>query len=304
MPVNLRYTDWWYDDFPEQLSPYFDQIVILGKMPNKVNKTSGALFSPVNQNILYEQEQIRQYLNLELLENDILLLNDLSFPGMFANVLFHKRTKKCFTICHGTSKNAYDYFNHVRKSKWKTESAHANLFNKVFVATKYHQKKLGWKNIIKIGLPNPNLYKLGVDFKRHEKIYDIISVCRPGIQKVNKQLEYEVEKRFGKIIRKNCSSWNEYYNFVSQAKVIIITAKEETYGFCCVDAVVSGSVPLAPNKYSYPELLPSKYLYNDIDELIIKINKVLEGTLITPILRTQQTSFNFYDTLASEMLED
>jgi hypothetical protein len=137
-----------------------------------------------------------------------------------------------------------------------------------------------------------------------KKEYDIISVSRPSIQKVNKKLEKKVERNFGKIIRKDCNSWSEYYQFLSEAKVVLLSGKEETFGYQVMEAIMNNSTPLAPNKYSYPELLTKDYLYDDYDELRFKIWQVLNGQLLPPVkLKNQDLCNNFYKNLVGEMLK-
>ncbi len=74
-----------------------------------------------------------------------------------------------------------------------------------------------------------------------------------------------------------------YFDTLSSAKVLLITAREETYGYQIIDCFKygNGCVPLAPNQFSYPELLPDNYLYNryDIQGLIGQIRMVLDGNL-------------------------
>jgi hypothetical protein len=257
------------------------------------------MFSSWKTSSIFEQVQISEYMNLDLKDDDILFMSDLSFPGLFSNILYHKKPKRCFAYCHATSLNSHDYFEPVRYSKYPCEVAHSKLFNSIFVGSEYHKNKLGWNNIKVIGVPVPQYFLWSL-----KKEYDIISVSRPSIQKVNKKLEKKVERNFGKIIRKDCNSWSEYYQFLSEAKVVLLSGKEETFGYQVMEAIMNNSTPLAPNKYSYPELLTKDYLYDDYDELRFKIWQVLNGQLLPPVkLKNQDLCNNFYKNLVGEMLK-
>ena len=92
-PAKLRYQEWWYTEFVKNLKPYFSEILTLGGVQTYNSPTKGE-FSVHTSAIQYETLQIQQYNNLQLKEDDCLLLNDISYPGLFANVLFHKRPKR------------------------------------------------------------------------------------------------------------------------------------------------------------------------------------------------------------------
>jgi len=297
LPVSMRYQDWWFTQMPRQLSNHFDKVIVIGKENALVEEvSSGKDFSNIERAIAYECEQIKEFMDYDIKDDDFLLHADLSFPGIFHGALQHKPMKNAFAICHATSLNAYDYFAPMRFSKWPTECAHGALYKKVFVASEYHKQKLGWPYAVNLGaLPNPS-------FKSHhksEKIYHIVSVARHSVQKRTKSIEKRVEKRYGKIITAPpFLAWYGYFNFLSNSKYMLITSKEECYGYQVIDAVLNDCIPVAPRKFSYPELLPDGYLYSDVDELFEILDR---PDLTTPPLLNQLQIDNFYEYLALEM---
>jgi hypothetical protein len=63
----MRYSEWWYHEFPKRLKPYFNEIVILGE--NFINGSlkveyNKELFSPVDFSIELECQQVQDYLYL------------------------------------------------------------------------------------------------------------------------------------------------------------------------------------------------------------------------------------------------
>lgn len=302
-PANLRYQDWWYTEFPKQLAPYFNKIITLGgsisntTMPELI--PSGGMFSPLERAVDFETAQINQYLSLNMQADDILLLNDISYPGLFANILLHKRPKHCFAICHATSKNKFDYFADVRDVKYPLEKAISKLFTKVFVASEYHKTKLGWDNLSVIPLPMPPFEFAFDDFIMRN--IPIVSVARDTRQKRDKALEKSIEAQGFTIVRPKPIDWEDYYWTLRKSKILLITSREETYGYQVVDAIVNGCIPIAPNKFSYPELLPSNYLYNTRMELIFLLNMALTGRLPVPELLTQPYAEQFFKILADEI---
>ena len=301
-PTKLRYQEWWGTQLPIEFGKYFDEVITLGEeLDIRAERAKEGDFSPINDSIVYETFQIRMYLALDLRPDDVLLLCDLSYPGFFANVLHHKKPKKCFAICHGTSKNNFDYFFNTRYSKYPMERASASLFNAVFVASEYHKKKLKWwTNLIVQPFPFPPFMDGPVNKGvRHN---EIVSVSRQTIQKVTRTLEHPVEKEYGKIIRADCKDWWEYITFLQDSKILLITAKEETYGYQVIDAFLNGCVPVAPRKYSYTELLPDHLLYKDKNDLmdVLELVNCYPKTILTGLLIQKQAS-QFYSNLANIM---
>ena len=300
LPVSMRYTEWWIKEFPKKLFKYFSEIIIIGEKYLLEKKESSSLldndevFFNLNDSLFFENKQIEEYIDLELKDDDILLLADISFPGLFSSILYHKRPKKCFTICHGTSKNNFDIFQKDRSSKWQVESGYAELFDGIFVGSEYHKHKLKWQNVKVIGMPNP---PMNYDYPIKDKTIDILSVSRKTYQKVDDKLESIVEEEFGEIRRDVYSTWNEYFNALSFSKVLLVTAREETYGYQIIDCFKygNGCVPLAPKCLSYVELLENKYLYsrNKPEELIAKIRNVLSGD--SKPFSVYDLMFNYYD---------
>jgi hypothetical protein len=265
MPVEMRYQEWWFTEFPKNLLKYFDEVIVLSGNGGKRNKCDVGDFAPYKESCIYEMQQVKQYLDLPLLENDVLLISDISYPGLFANALFHKKPRFCYGICHATSKNTLDYFSGIQgNTKWMAESSSSMLLDGIFVATEYHKNKLGWENIHVIGLPDmPFLPK-----KEVPKDIDIISVSRMHPQKVNQKWEDTLCNSLKtSIFRKEYHTWDEYYSFLSRSRILLITSCEETYGYQVVDALNCGVVVIAPNDYSYKELLEDKYLYSTYEEM-------------------------------------
>lgn len=299
-PTYLRYQEFWYTELKKKFEENFDEVIVLGEdyiLKETETKSDKSLFSPILKAIDLEIIQLKEYSNIHLYDDDKLFLSDISFPGLFCNIFHHKRCKNMFAFVHGTSKNRMDYFEQVRDSKWLIECGHAKLFDKVFLGSEYHKKKLGWKNTEIIGVPIPPYETF-----KEEKKYDIISVVRQNSQKMTKKIEDMVERNFSKIIRQNSNNWEEYYKFLSSGKVLLITTKEETFGYSCMEAIMNGTIVIAPNNFSYPELLPKKYLYNSYEDLEIKLWSTLHDVLEKPEkLLCQDICENFYNNIINEM---
>lgn len=304
-PTPLRYQEWWFWKLPEEFRKAGHEVVILGESHiNTYMKNRGNLdmFAPAELAIELEIEQIREYMRLDITNDDVLFLADLSFPGLFPTTLFHhKRPKRMYAFCHATSINTGDYFEFYRPEKFMIETAFAQTFDKVFVGSKYHQDKLGWNNTVVTYLPFPP-----IDPKIEIKLYNIMSASRPNPQKVDLELENIVEENFGrvcKIYRPTSNTWEEYFNNLAKSRILLITSHEDTFGYQIIDAIMNGCIPLARNGLAYPEILPRNYLYENEDELIWKLDYILntDSNIPIPEIICQDEMNNFYNKIIKEM---
>lgn len=266
-PSHLRYQEWWLSIFTKEFEKHFDEVIVLGNSVVKDNKIyDSEMFSPINRAIDFETEQINEYMNLELKEDDVLFLSDISFPGIFCNVLYHKRPSKMFAFCHATSLNKFDYFEPISKDKFKTESHHASLFDKIFFGSQYSLDKTGWKNGVVTALPDSPKDLIVPSTNKFRPI-DMVSVCRINKQKVDIRLENKIEEDFGKIRRETVSDWASYNQLLSNSKVLIISSSEDTFNYTILDAIRCGCIPLAPSRLCFPEILPKFFRYDNYKQL-------------------------------------
>jgi len=300
-PTPNRYQEWWFTELPKEFKKGGFEVITLGKRyAERMASRRGHLehFAPVSMAIEFELRQVAEYITEGPQPDDILFLADISFPGIFCSSLYHYQPPRMFAFCHATSVNTYDYFWDFHRSKFPVETAHASLFEKVFVGSKYHQDKLGWENTEVTYLPFPSYVRI----KGYPRKYEIVSASRPTKQKVDSELEAEVEEKFGtKIVRKSTNNWKDYYEFLSQSKVLLITAHEDTFGYQIVDAILNGCIPIARNSFAYPELLGRDYLYSNTEELFDTLDRALWGLLPVPKLKCEKEMKNFYSNIIKIM---
>lgn len=308
-PVPMRYNSWWLSEFTKEFEKEYDEVEILGlnwlmqNMDYVFSEYDSAMFSPINRSIKFETEQMNDYMSLEIRDDDTLFLADISFPGIFCNVLTHKRVPKMYAFCHATSLNKYDYFQPVRKYKKNIELQHAKLFDGIFFGSQYSLSKTGWDN------HNINCYVTYLPDSPDSIIkpikpnnirpIDLVSVCRPSIQKVNKKLEKKVEKSLDKkIYRQEVNTWNDYNILLGNSKVLIISSKEDTYNLTILDAIKCGCVPMVPDKLCFPEILPPYWRYKNADDLIDKLKHMFEDNhFILPDVIGRDKVDNFFNNI-------
>jgi glycosyltransferase involved in cell wall biosynthesis len=66
-----------------------------------------------------------------------------------------------------------------------------------------------------------------------------------------------------------------HLKILSQSKIILSCAKQETFGYSIMKGVLSGCIPILPNGLCYPEFFDKKYLYLSKIDCIEKIKYFL-----------------------------
>lgn len=318
LQVHMRYQHWWPAEIERHMAPYFPGGIIRLEMlsPGKIPEDGS--FSHPYYAVGEETQQIKDYMNLQGQDNDVLFHCDLSYPGIFHSVLAHKRPKRAVVFCHATALNSQDVFAPIRRAKWPIECGHARLYDKVLVATQYHAQKLTrgdcnenilWNNVHVMGaLPYPpaNLWK---QWRIPQDNRDMFcSVARNHPQKVDVEVESEIHKQSGYLViqpRGRLATWYDYYDFLSHRRYMIITAKEETFGYQVMDAILAGCVPIAPNAYSYPELIEPHLLYDaqgTPEQVARRILDIVDSKPVCPALKCAKEADGFWTKLAEELL--
>ena len=72
---------------------------------------------------------------------------------------------------------------------------------------------------------------------------------------------------------------NEYLEWLNRGSIVISTADQENFGMSVIEAMISGCIPLLPNKLSYPEILPEELhghlLYKNKHDFFEKLSDMI-----------------------------
>jgi len=275
LPIKNRYQErwinWWKEE-AEGLKINFE-MVDLGK--EAVEKTN--YFTNEREAIVYEMEQIK-YLLDKVREGDKVLWLDLDYPAFSLpfNHFLVKKGVSVYGIVHGAYFNKGDIWNGLDRKDFMR--AELGICRKVFVGTMWFKeqlvKRLGiefWNKIIVHYLPfyyknlTPNFEKENVIFvignKNIPKPFNRTFITVSGVR-------YE-------IIRGE-KDYSSYIEDLKRSKFLISFKEAETFGYSVVEAMASGTIPLLPNRFCYPELkrkAPMIQLWRTKNELLSLIRK-------------------------------
>ena len=131
------------------------------------------------------------------------------------------------------------------------------------------------------------LEKKGYDYK--------ISILGQSFRNVPEIFEIAKEKFSHRIQYFGFAKSREDYIYqLQQGNIVVSTARHEFFGISVLEAVHAGCYPIVPNRLSYPELYPAKYLYKD-GQLASKLAEVLaaiqNGIMESDKLETERFSW-------------
>lgn len=69
----------------------------------------------------------------------------------------------------------------------------------------------------------------------------------------------------------------QHIQTLSKAKIVLSCAYQENFWYGVIKSVLSGAIPVLPNREVYPELFPHDFLYTTLDEAVEKITNILEN---------------------------
>jgi len=253
-------------------------------------------FLDVRGTIAYKASQIEQIAEVfgQVQSGDKFLVGDLWFPGLEAIPYMAELLGKSIEIYGWHYAGVADPHDFVRPLKSWAQHHELGWLKKatVFVGSEFHARLLrgffGHLNILPIGLAwdrrdvlatlEGPVKPLGERAKRvifphrgapeknpeafyrlaHALPYEfVITSSREGSPA---SLGYETGERWEVLTG---LSKGEYYRLLADSRVMFSAAYQETFGYTVQEALTFGTIPVCPNRCSYPEVLSREYLYDD-----------------------------------------
>ena len=95
------------------------------------------------------------------------------------------------------------------------------------------------------------------------------------------------------------NSYDGYIQQLVKGTLVVSTSNHEFYGISIIEAVRAGCRPLLPNRLSYPELFPKRYLYEEGDFAAQLEIAVTENSKLTADMALNLTKMYSWDVLAA-----
>lgn len=311
LPVKMRYSEWWNGEFIRRLNSVSllmrkkDPWIAKGIWEHLTIAESFDSSDEFFKDQLGHDVQVLNTLHTlvsqgQITKNDVILVLDSSTPGLVASYLQTHKPCRVVGVCHATALNTLDIFS-KSVSRPYFDIANLLVYDAIVVASQYHKSKLwnalknsrnSWVaptlHLTKFLPENPQLTRYLSFFKDMSVPLSEIktkSICvadRIDQQKVDLKFTEQVEQRLGIKItflqapHNKSIGWSDYYSKLEQHKVMLVTAKEETYGYQVQEAMRLGTVPICPASLCYPEFVPGSFLYRDLDSCCACIQQALD----------------------------
>jgi len=280
LPCKNRYTEDWAAIWARELLNLGFQFKMLGTFtPVPITK----FFTDPGMALLYECNQIK---NLVKYSPDKIFCLDIDFPGLLSSAIpvlkLMNPKLKCYGYLHAGSWCDGDIFSKTQGKKY-LERAMFDVFDKIFVATYYHKKKIEkyfgekFENIEVVGFP---FYKKDVLYYTTPLSYEEKNgiLINGRIEQSNIGIVDIIRKEFKnqRIQFVNAKNRKEYYNQLNHAKIVLSLKMEETFGIGQLEAYVLGAIPICPNDFAYQEVIKDKHLlYSDEEDLVKKLTYLI-----------------------------
>lgn len=139
-----------------------------------------------------------------------------------------------------------------------------------------------------------DLYKVAQAFKNEPVKFLITSS--------NLDMKYQIQPKADNVEFKAVTK-HEYYCLLKNARLMLSTAYQETYGYTIREATVLNTPILCPTRACYPEyILSESNLYSTIDEAIEKVKLAIAGTLPIATIKPSGGQALMFDIMTGEDL--
>lgn len=284
-----RYSKQWNIWFPRAFNNA-DLNFVTVDPPSLTHKIRQGAFLDVVGTNYYKASQLKQIcyqIDQGFIESgDIFFFHDLWFPGIEMLAYIRDALMLDFKICgifHAGTYDKHDFLFRMGMAKWgaRLERSWGKFIDLVFVATEFHKdllcRKRGFdRDKVRVtGLPiYPDfVFKTSKDniivfphrldpeknpsqFRALEKV---LSSILPKWSFVLSKEKFESKNKKG------------YYHLLNVSNIAISFSDQETWGIAMIESVMSGCIPLVPDRLSYQELYPRIFRFSSFRDCLDKI---------------------------------
>jgi glycosyltransferase involved in cell wall biosynthesis len=293
--IDERYTKHFNRDVINYLqNNHFQNYRIVNGLTDEIKIVNGSFLDSsltVQHKSIQISELAKIYQKGMITDNDIIFVPDVWYTGILSIPYmnyFHKVKPKLVGVLHAGSFTDTDHIRKMERWAKNYEEAIFDVFDTIFVASEFIKEDVLQKRLIdkrKVQVSGLIIDELQLSIYDCNNKKDLVVFNgRNDAEKqpwlFDKLADIFPSTKFVKTYE-NSLSKHEYYELLSQSKVVVSYALQENFGYGIVEATKLGCIPVLPNRLVYPELYDEKYLYNTFDESVNLIEKALSGKLET-----------------------
>jgi len=310
--VEKRYTKQWHSYWKKGFSKFYDKVINIDGTIVSDEIKSGR-FLDTNQTNIWKSEQVIKVAKLfqegKIKDGDTFIFMDAWNTGVTAikymSQLNNIKTK-LYGYWHAGTYDPHDFVSQAGLGQWAgyNEIGWFNALDKNFVATEFHKELIlkSYSDVVRpskivvVGFPMDwdAQIKKEIGVKRKPKRDLIVFPHRTDPEKnpdgfrmvAKKHKEYDFV-----ITTEVTNTKKEYYDLISEAKIVYNDNKQETFGIGTVEAMMLGAIPLVPNRLVFPELYSCQFIFSSkigIDEKIkYFMNHYYDDSVQKPLKRNQ-----------------
>lgn len=296
-----RYSEQWLTMFTNKLYQNgIPQYTIFGnQLKNGIE--NGEFLDVINTNY-YKSTQLAKLIELisdgSVKDGDWILVHDGWFPGLESLFYIRDGMGKKFKIAiclHAGTWDPFDFLTKRGMGLWAcgVEETWMRGVDKIFVATEFHKDILQNNRDFDISKVHVTYFPLSVvetnfrSWEEKEKI--VVFPHRLALEKqphVFGIMAAELGNKYAKLgwqfikSKDVCQTKHEYYDLLSKSRIAVSCALQETWGIAQQESVLSGCLPVVPDRLSYPEIYPKCFRYErdeDCLDMIENMIEVIEG---------------------------
>lgn len=324
-PVETRYTAQWLEVIPRELAKRDVRVVtLLGDTKEASKATEGAFLNFTATNV-WKNEQTNKLANLisegTVKNGDHIFWPDAWHPGILeARYMIDllELDVKMSGFWHAGSYDPQDFLGRkIKNKRWSfnAERAYYYALDKNFFATKFHAAmmtaNLGIDDSTSIVLTGQPHYKLIEDLYVGKKRDLILFPHRISVEKqpeIFRDLAKALPEYEFCVCQEVAANKKEYHDLLASAKIVFSANLQETLGISAMEGVLSGAIPMLPDRLSYSEMYPDCFLYPSewtLDfESYLKYKDYIISRIKNIMINYEEYSSEPYFNLTKSRLED
>lgn len=296
VPIEIleeRYSKQWDHWFTQAFKNEDIEYIRVGDSQERVIST-GQFLDVFDTNI-YKANQLAEILSIiraNPKDSYSVFFMDLWFPGLEALAYVRDGAGldiKINGMIHAGTWDEHDFLSRQGMGKWSKgfEYSLFQIADQIFTASvfhvelveKYFNRKLSHKMpIVRWPVIDP------IERNAYKKEDIVVFPHRLAPEKSPEQFDqiaelYKKEYPYSKVqfikTKDVCKTKAEYYELLNRSKVAVSTAYQETFGIAMVEAYNLWCIPVVPNRLSYCEIFPHRYL--SLSGAVAMINNGIEN---------------------------